>query len=564
MNNRKVLSLKYRPQDFSQLIGQNSMSIAIQNAIKMNRIPNAYLLTGIRGVGKTTTARIIAKAINCSKHFGLEKKNIKEEKEEDCQEEYCHCEAITNSSHMDILEMDAASKTGIDDIREILDSSQYLPATAKYKVFIIDEVHMLSKQAFNALLKTLEEPPKHLKFILATTEVKKIPVTILSRCQRFDLRRIKIEEMQNFLRSIVEKEKGKVNDQAITIISKASEGSVRDALSILDQAIIMFNLQNEEVTEEKVRNMLGLADQTRIIELLNLIISGSQKEVLKEAENIFEIGADPKLLLQSMLEIIYLISRTKTFGKIENDLSVSEIESLRIKKISDQIDLTYISMLWHFTLKGIEELNLVPNPFLSFQMLLIRLCHLRNMPDPQSFIKIDNEEKQQDSSILFTSSEISSDFGVSSTQIKNTVQEKKEPPKTKSEITNNSNKKFYDINSFQDLINLANKFKEIELQFDLERNVRLVNFEKGKIDISFNERLSKDFIKNLSQKLMEWTNQRWIITLSKEKGQTTIHETKNELKLKFIKEIKETEEYRKIIEIFPDAELVDIKNTEEN
>ena len=319
MNNRKVLSLKYRPQNFSELIGQESMSLAIQNAIQMDRIPNAYLLTGIRGVGKTTTARIIAKAINCNKQFGSN---------ETCsKEEYCHCEAIIDSSHMDILEMDAASKTGIDDIREILDSSQYLPASAKYKVFIIDEVHMLSKQAFNALLKTLEEPPPHLKFILATTEVKKIPVTILSRCQRFDLRRIKMEEMKNFLRTIVEKEKGNVNDKALSLIAKASEGSVRDALSILDQAIITFNLQNEEVTELKVREMLGLADQSRIIDLLTLIINSSQKEAIQEAENIFTIGADPKIILQSMLEIIYLISRTKSFGKIENDLSVSEAES---------------------------------------------------------------------------------------------------------------------------------------------------------------------------------------------------------------------------------------------
>jgi len=214
MNSRKVLSLKYRPQNFSELIGQESMSLAIQNAIQMDRIPNAYLLTGIRGVGKTTTARIIAKAINCNKKFGSG---------ETCsKEEYCHCEAIIDSSHMDILEMDAASKTGIDDIREILDSSQYLPASAKYKVFIIDEVHMLSKQAFNALLKTLEEPPPHLKFILATTEVKKIPVTILSRCQRFDLRRIKMEEMKNFLRTITEKEKGNVDDKALSLIAKAS------------------------------------------------------------------------------------------------------------------------------------------------------------------------------------------------------------------------------------------------------------------------------------------------------------------------------------------------------
>jgi DNA polymerase III subunit gamma/tau len=552
MNNRKVLSLKYRPQNFDQLIGQESMAIAIQNAIKMDRIPNAYLLTGIRGVGKTTTARIIAKAINCNKKFGTDEKCSKDE--------YCHCQAIIDSSHMDILEMDAASKTGIDDIREILDSSQYLPSSAKYKVFIIDEVHMLSKQAFNALLKTLEEPPSHLKFILATTEVKKIPVTILSRCQRFDLRRIKMDEMQTFLRGIAEKENAKIDDKALAIIAKASEGSVRDALSILDQAIITFNLQSQEITEDKVRDMLGLADQTRVIELLSHIVKGSQQEALKEAEDIFNIGADPKLIVQSMLEIIYLISRTKTLGTIENDLSVSEVESAQIKKIADEVDLTYVSMLWHFTLKGIEELNFMPNPFLSFQMLLIRLAHLKNMPDPQSIMQnsdFDDDEEDKEKTEN-TSGIIKPEGLISKTQIKNTIQEKKELPKIKPEILNEINTN-NSIQSFQDLLDLTNKHKEIELKFDLERNVRLVKFEQGKIDISFNENLSKDFIKNISNKLNEWTGKRWIISLSKDEGETTVYEKKNQQKTELLEQMKQSEIYKKIMATFPDIELVDVK-----
>jgi DNA polymerase-3 subunit gamma/tau len=553
MNNRKVLSLKYRPQNFDQLIGQESMAIAIQNAIKMDRIPNAYLLTGIRGVGKTTTARIIAKAINCNKKFGTDEKCSKDE--------YCHCQAIIDSSHMDILEMDAASKTGIDDIREILDSSQYLPSSAKYKVFIIDEVHMLSKQAFNALLKTLEEPPSHLKFILATTEVKKIPVTILSRCQRFDLRRIKMDEMQTFLRGIAEKENAKIDDKALAIIAKASEGSVRDALSILDQAIITFNLQSQEITEDKVRDMLGLADQTRVIELLSHIVKGSQQEALKEAEDIFNIGADPKLIVQSMLEIIYLISRTKTLGAIENDLSVSEVESAQIKKIADEVDLTYVSMLWHFTLKGIEELNFMPNPFLSFQMLLIRLAHLKNMPDPQSIMQnSDFDDDEEDKEKIENTSEIIKPEGlISKTQIKNTIQEKKELPKIKPEILNEINTN-NSIQSFQDLLDLTDKHKEIELKFDLERNVRLVKFEQGKIDISFNENLSKDFIKNISNKLNEWTGKRWIISLSKDEGETTVYEKKNQQKIELLEQMKQSEIYKKIMATFPDIELIDVKD----
>src|SRR6056300_663752 len=534
MTNRKPLALKYRPQKFGELIGQESMVLSIQNAIKLKRLPNAYLLTGIRGTGKTTTARIIAKAINCNVDFSTNEK---------CKDgDFCHCDSITNSNHIDILEMDAASKTGIDDIREILEASKYHPSTAEYKVFIIDEVHMLSKQAFNALLKTLEEPPPHLKFILATTEVKKIPVTILSRCQRFDLRRIKMEEMKNFLRTITEKEKGNVDDKALSLIAKASEGSVRDALSILDQAIITFNLQNEEVTEVKVREMLGLADQSRIIDLLTLIIEGSQKEALQESENIFDIGADPKIILQSMLEIIYLISRTKSFGKIENDLSVSESESSQIKALADKIDLTYISML------------------------MIRLCHLKNMPDPQSVLGDDMSEDLDEDFVQEndnSSSAAKLDPAVSTTQIKNTIQEKKEAPKTKPEILNENISKAA-IQSFQDLINLANKNREIELKFDLERNVRLVKFEQGKIDISFNEHLSKDFIKNLSQKLIEWTGKRWIITLSKDQGQTTVHEIKQQVKAKLIEEMKQTDEYKKILEAFPDAELIDVQDKEED
>ena len=554
MNNRKVLSLKYRPQNFDQLIGQDSMSTAIQNAIEMDRVPNAYLLTGIRGVGKTTTARIIAKAINCNKKFGSEEKCSKEE--------YCHCEAIVDSSHMDILEMDAASKTGIDDIREILESAQYLPASAKYKVFIIDEVHMLSKQAFNALLKTLEEPPPHLKFILATTEVKKIPVTILSRCQRFDLRRIKMEEMQIFLRGIATTEQAKVDDKALAIIAKSSEGSVRDALSVLDQAIITFNLQDQDITEQNVRDMLGLADQSRVIELLSFIVRGSQQDALREAEDIFDIGADPKLILQSMLEIIYLISRTKTFGKIENDLSVSESESALIKQISDEVDLTYVSMLWHFTLKGIEELNSTPNPFLSFRMLLIRLAHLKNMPDPQLLLEEDDFDKETETETYNNTTSPKADSLISKTQIKNTIQEKKEAPKIKPDTVNLASST-QEIHSFQELVDLTNQHKEIELKFDLERNVRLVKFDQGKIDISFNESLSKDFIKNLSLKLNEWTGKRWMITLSKEEGETSIYETKNQLKEEIFKDIKQTEAYKKILEAFPDAELIDVQEEDQ-
>ena len=542
-NNRKPLALRYRPQKFQELIGQDSMVISIQNAIKLKRIPNAYLLTGIRGTGKTTTARIIAKAINCKVDFASDQK---------CSEgDFCHCESITNSNHIDILEMDAASKTGIDDIREILEASKYHPSTAEYKVFIIDEVHMLSKQAFNALLKTLEEPPPHLKFILATTEVKKIPVTILSRCQRFDLRRIKVEEMKSFLKKICEKEEADVDENSLTLISKSSEGSVRDALSILDQAIITHNLMGEKVTEDKVRTMLGLADDTKIVDLMSYIVEGNIEKSINAVEEIFDIGADPKLVLHSLLDVCYLMTRTKTLGKISKDLSVSESDAERLNAMVKDLDMTYLTMLWHFLIKGLEDLNLYPNLSIAFQMLLTRLCHLKNMPDPQSVYESKEESKINTEHNKTSNQKINLQ---STTQIKNVSQEIESPKQNLNQ--NNLTSK---INSFEELISLVEKNKEIELKFDLERNVRLVKFSEGKIDIEFNEKLSKNFIKNLTSRLLEWTGNRWIITLSKSKGDQTIYEKKNEVKKMLFEDAKKTEIYKKVMELFPNAELTNVE-----
>ncbi len=559
-NNRKGLSLKYRPQSFDEVIGQDVMVQIIKNAIKMDRIPNAYLLTGIRGVGKTTTARIIAKAINCKNSENLEKK---------C-EGFCHCEAITNSNHIDVLEMDAASKTGIDDIRELIDSAKYYPTSAKYKVFIIDEVHMLSKQAFNGLLKTLEEPPPHLKFILATTEVKKIPLTIISRCQRFDLRRIKLEEMLSFLKKISEKEKAKINEKALLLIAKASEGSVRDALSILDQAISTFNVLGEEITEISVRKMLGIADRSRIIDLVRLVIDGNKAKALDEAHEIFDLGADSKLVLQDMLEVIYLISRSKSFGKIENDLTVSESESDLIFSLSKDIDFSYISMIWQFILKGIEELNFVPNHFLSFQMLIMRLVHLKDLPSPEQVI---DDVLNSDTLEIAETTEQKDDFneikpGIiinkqtsAKTQIKSIIQEKAEDfDRTKKILEKKQDSRNLEIiNSFEKLVEVTSVNKEIELKFDLERNVRVVKFENGKIDISFNEKLSKNFVRSLTEKLKLWTGERWIISLSKEAGKITIFENRETFKKNLLHEALESEVYKKIKESFPDAELSDVE-----
>ena len=302
-NTYKVLALKYRPKNFNELIGQDIMVETITNSIKLNKLPNAYLLTGIQGVGKTTTARLIAKAINCNKNF------IEGEK---CNsEEYCHCKEISNSKHLDVLEMDAASRTGIDDVRELIDSSKYNPISAKYKIIILDEVHMLSKQAFNGLLKTLEEPPPHLKFIFATTEVKKIPVTIVSRCQRFDLHRVPIKDLVENLKKILKIENGKISDGALILIAKAAEGSVRDSLSLLDRALVGQNVEGKEIDETFIRKMLGIADKSKIINLLNLIFHGEQKKSIDQLRMMINEGAEPINFLNDLLEIIYFIQQKK-------------------------------------------------------------------------------------------------------------------------------------------------------------------------------------------------------------------------------------------------------------
>ncbi len=320
MIKNKILALKYRPQEFKDLIGQETMVQTINNAIKLNKTPNAYLLTGIRGVGKTTTARLIAKALNC---LSNENKGLSCSKEKFCSV----CEEIINSNHIDILEMDAASKTGIDDIRELIENAKYSPTSAKYKIFIIDEVHMLSKQAFNGLLKTLEEPPASLKFILATTEVRKLPVTIISRCQRFDLKRVSVEKLAQHLKNISSNEKGNISENAIKLIARTSEGSVRDAISLLDRALVSKSMEDKKVIEEDdVRNMLGLADRTKVISLLNEALQGNEKNALNYMKELIEDGIDAKILLNDILEVLYLFSRTINLGVIEKDMSLSETE----------------------------------------------------------------------------------------------------------------------------------------------------------------------------------------------------------------------------------------------
>jgi len=555
-NNHTVLALKYRPQTFKELIGQDIMVQTIINSIKINKLPNAYLLTGIRGTGKTTTARIIAKALNCKKQF------LEEEKCE--KNEFCHCNGITNSNHLDVIEMDAASKTGIDDVRELIDSSGYRPSSAQFKVFIIDEVHMLSKQAFNGLLKTLEEPPPHLKFIFATTEVKKIPVTIVSRCQRFDLQRVSVETLLINLERILKIENGRISKDALRLIAKASEGSVRDSLSLLDRALVSQNIEQKEIDEGYVRKMLGIADRSKIFELFSLIFSGNEKSAIEHLRKLVDEGVEPTSLLNDFLEVIYFMIRRKNLGDFESDTSISESEIKTIESISKNVDINTLTIFWQFILKGIEEMSIVSNQILSLEMLVFRLMHLKDIPDYQTVLNLIKENDDSDSEIteskdIQTKKYLNFEKGTvkkSTEQIKNMTQTKTDLPPIKSFLTNEEEK--ITVKTFDELIKLVTKKREIELKYDLERNVNLVKFSEGKIDISFNDQISKNFIRNLSEKLFLWTGKRWIISLTKESGSKTYAELKYIEKKNLLKEEKEGKVYKNFIENFPDAELIDV------
>ena len=540
----KVLALKYRPKIFSDLIGQEVVSQTIYNSIKHNKIPNAFLFTGIRGVGKTTIARLIAKALNCKN--GIEKL---------CNENLCEsCDSISNSNHIDILEMDAASKTGVDDVRDLIEFSRYGPSSSKYKIFIIDEVHMLSKQAFNALLKTLEEPPEYLKFIFATTELKKIPITVLSRCQRFDLSRVRSEELFVYIKKICNFEKGNVSDEALKLIVKISEGSVRDSLSLLDR-VLLSNDEGKRIELSDAQKIFGYFDKSNLIKIFEYVLRGDQNKTFEVYKNIYNQGIEPKTFLNDFLEILYYFKNINSLKENSKNFDLNDEEFELIKKLSSNLDTQTLILFWQFTIKTLEELNIVVDQNISVEMFLIRLIHIKS-------IKIG--EYKDDSSIKIQTNKIKPEKEIQKKQdpvkqIKSVTQEKLLDNIETDKINANN----LQIKSINDLIELCNRKKELKLKYEIENNVNLVSFDYGRIEISINEKLEKDFIKNLSSKLLEWTNVRWIITLSKKIGEKSKKESEVENKKKLFEETKDTESYKKILQIFSDAELIDIKKKDE-
>ena len=541
ISNSKVLALKYRPQTFDDLIGQDVVAETITNSIKANKIPNAYLFTGIRGVGKTTIARIVAKALNCPK--GIENK---------CKDKCDNCDAITNSRHIDVLEIDAASKTGVDDVRELIEFSRYGPTSTKFKIFIIDEVHMLSKQAFNALLKTLEEPPQYLKFIFATTEVKKIPVTVISRCQRFDLPRIKSLELFEFIKKIKDKENGRITDDALKLIVKISEGSVRDALSLLDRALLSLDKDNE-FNLSSAQKIFGFFDKSQLIDLFELIFKGNEPKVIGIYRKIYDQGIEPKVFINDFLELLYYFKNINSLNLESTNFSINDDEFKKIKNLSLQIDPSTLILFWQFTISTLDELNIVSNQHLSIEMFLIRLIHLSSMKKENNIEKNPTNEIPQKFDIEENSKTIN--------QIKNITQEEKSNPEIKTEIK--AEKKLL-INSLEALIAICSNKKEIKLKYELEKNVNLVKFENSRIEITFNDSLDKSFVKDLSSKLFEWTGQRWIITFSQSKGDISINQKKKKIKQNLIDEVKDSEIYKDVLKNFPDAELVDVHLKKKN
>ena len=543
INNNKVLALKYRPQTFDQLIGQQVASQTIFNAIKSNNSANAYIFTGIRGVGKTTFARILAKSLNCEN--GIE--NL-------CKENFCqNCEAIINSNHIDILEIDAASNTGVDSVRELLDFSRYQPSIAKFKIFIVDEVHMLSKQAFNALLKTLEEPPKYLKFIFATTEVKKIPITVLSRCQRYDLPRVKSEELFDFIKKVTIQEKGHITDQVLRLIVKISEGSVRDALSLLDRGLLA-NLEDQTLDIDKAREIYGYFEKSTIIDLIVNLFQGNENEVLEKYKELYNNGVDPKIFLNEFLEVIYYIKNASAIKYGSNNFDLNDDEFTKIKKLSQNLESNQILLFWELTIKTLEEINLVSNPNLIVEMMFYKLMYVKKIIKNKPNIEFNDEkiveekknEKHESNNYV--------------QQIKNITQEEKKLSLSDKEEVNNELK----INNLDELILICNKKKELKLKYELENNVNLIDFNEGKIEISFNENLDNNFIKELSNKLFMWTNKRWVILLSKAQGKIS---KKNEIELAFEQQfqtIKKSDIYKKILSTAKDAKLKNIIGKKSN
>ncbi|MFP3921543.1 MAG: DNA polymerase III subunit gamma/tau [Dichotomicrobium sp.] len=541
-----VLARKYRPHTFEDLIGQDAMVRTLRNAFASGRIAQAYMLTGVRGVGKTTTARIIARALNYSRPGEDTGPTL------DLSEEGEHCRAIMESRHIDVMEMDAASHTGIDDIREITDAIRYKPAYARYKVFIIDEVHMLSKAAFNGLLKTLEEPPEHVKFIFATTEVRKVPVTVLSRCQRFDLRRVDVDKLIAHFSDVAAREGRRIEDEALALVARAAEGSVRDGLSLLDTA---FAYGGDAVTAADVRAMLGLGDSGRVFDLLEAALRGAPAKALAELEALHADGAEPERVIQDLAEAVHTASRIAVTGDGGAGAALGEAEHQRAEALASAIGVAKLARAWQMLLKGLEEVARAPNAYAAAEMVLIRLSHAADLPPPDKVLRELSEPGAQ----ARTNGEQKRNESVSENVLDSS---EAKPPSLTNPVKAETSETTAGLHSFEDVAVLAGRHRDIKLKLALEENVRLVSFRPGHIELNLLEDAPRDLANQLGNKLSAWTGERWMVSISDQPGAPTLGETRRERETAMRAEVEQHPLVRQVFQHFPDAEIVGVTELE--
>ena len=547
----KVLARKYRPQIFKDLIGQDTLVRTLTNSITNNRIAHAFLLTGVRGIGKTTTARLIAMSLNCEDRF--------QEKFEPCGK--CNpCISIREDRNLDVMEMDAASKTGVDDIREIIENVKYKPVDSKYKIFIIDEVHMLSKSAFNALLKTLEEPPEHVKFIFATTEVKKIPITIISRCQRFDLHRIENNKLTSHLITIAKKENIKINQDAIALIVRSADGSVRDGLSLLDQVIVSAT---DNITMESVIHILGLADRGRVFDLMDAIFKGNVTSALGIFNQIHQAGADVVMIFDEMLNITHFITQIKIAPEIKDDIHIPELERQKGTEMAEKISMKSLGLIWQVLFKGYEELQLGFHLFQHGEMIIIRLIYLYEGPSPDDLVKKINLKNAENTNVT---------FGLK----KNSTIETNKPilnqdPKQniKNAMSNKSLNVINDkpnsmgnlkVESYRQFVDLFYQRKEGMLHTYLYNNAKLVSFKEGEVIINVKSIADSNFTRTIAKLISKWTNRIWQVSVSTSNVCRSLYEDDLIQQQKEIKVMKNDPEIKNLLDSFPGITIHSITN----
>lgn len=561
-----VLARKYRPSDFKSLIGQEPMVTTLTNAFKTGRIAQAWMLTGVRGVGKTTTARILARALN----FKSDKIDAPTIELDEFGE---HCKAIMEGRHVDVIEMDAASHTGIDDIRDIIDRVRYAPVSARYKVYIIDEVHMLSNQAFNGLLKTLEEPPPHVKFIFATTEIRKVPITVLSRCQRFDLRRVEAATLVTHLRSIAGMETISIKDEALAMIARAAEGSVRDSLSILDQAIAHGS---GTVDAAAVREMLGLADRARIIDLFEAMMKGNVAECLALFRDVYDVGADPAVVLADLAGFNHLVTRLRFVPDAARDPSLTEDETRRGTDFAESLSVPVLSRNWQMLLKGIGEVRGAVRPVDAAEMVLIRIAHAADLPTLDAALKMleDGAENAPSANGVSgpkaapaslanatarTSMAPSGGGGATAMRLVQTLRSEAGPQAAGNPETETANVPERLVASLEEILALADEHRDLQLKVLVKRCVRLVRIEQGRLEVNLTEDAPATLLGDLTRKLTQWTGTRWVATHSREKGGPTIYEAEEGRRRDAMVSARADPTVAEILNRFPGARVTDVR-----